>query len=226
MLAKQIVLCESTKDNPSHRSGHAHTEHIKKKGATVDTSNGAKHTLDYVLGRISDPVDMGRDEYAKLFEYVSDLIYPFLSKLGMKRLSESGGALSYKLKKPLDEANMADVRLILAQQSPSLMVRNRPDWEVYLTEKGHWVVVLSRKREGDVRIISNKDEFLQYYDRQLETGFIPPYFWLLEAPHFVVDRAMTIMAAKFQSLEYLEDILSHLRQRFFIVNNGGSTSYP
>ncbi len=191
----------------------------QQKGATVDTSNGAGRTLDFVIGKITDPVEMGREEYGELFMYVSNLMYPYLSKMGMQPLKDVGGSLSYKLVKPFEAENLQRIRLMLAKQGPLLRNSDRAEWEVYLTDKGHWVIVLSRRREGDVRIISGKEDFLQYYDQRLESGFIHPWHWIIDAPHFVVDRATTFMVARLQLMEYLEEMLSHIMQRFFIVNN-------
>lgn len=190
----------------------------------MDTSNGANRTLDFVIGRITDPEELGREEYAELFEYVSNLIYPDLSKMGMKPLNDVGGALSRKLFRAFEKANLQHVRLMLAQQHYLLKGSRNPSWEVYLTEKGHWVIVLSRRPENDVQIISNKDEFLEYYDRMYEDGYVHPWHWLLEAPRFVASRAATLMATRLQKMEFLEETLRHIGQRFFIANNGSSNT--
>lgn len=186
----------------------------------MDTS---KRTLDYIIGRFSDPGELGREEYGEMFKYVSNLIYPFLSNLGMKPLDESKSVMNRKVGVALKNAGLQDVRLLLAKEShdaPRRPMHSNFGWGVYLTEKGHWVIVALWRKEGeDVSIIQTKEDFLEYYDGIQSPGTSPvhPSHWLFSAPSFIVDRAATKIKARGAVLDQLHTALLQSAMRFEMV---------
>lgn len=181
----------------------------------MDTSNSTPSVIDYITNRPVVPNSMTREDYADLFDEVNKLIARYLSDLGMKPIDQT------RLSRIIARSDMEmpyefkGVRATLAYTTGE--TNTGFNWEVYLTEQGHWVIAKTWLGREGLTIIRNRDDFVQYFNRLNSTNGIHPAYWLIAGPQFILGRVITIKSARLATLSKVDDTLSGWNCRIAMI---------
>lgn len=192
----------------------------------MDTSNSPLSPIDFIIERTTTPIVLTRDDYADLFDAVCEFVAPLLSSLGMSPLDQIKGRQGGWGLPDVVGIELEGSRLALVYQtSPSNIRRFNGGlfgaYEVYLTEQGHWLSVMSWREDANgIRIIRNREDFLKYYDAvENDDVGLHPSHWLLRGPQNIVRRAVNKARKRLSHLELVDQKLGDWARRYDMVES-------
>jgi hypothetical protein len=164
-----------------------------------------------------------RDDYADLFDAVCEFVAPLLSSLGMSPLDQIKGRQGGWGLPDVVGIELEGSRLALVYQTHRIhnVFELTGAYEVYLTEQGHWLIVMSWREDANgIRIIRNREDFLKYYDAVENDGVgLHPSHWLLLGPQNIVHRAVSKARARLSRLESMGQKLDDWARRYDMVES-------
>lgn len=194
----------------------------------MDASNSTHRSIDFITENVSVPLEMTREDHADLFDAVNALIAPYLSHIDLEPVEQ----IKYRVfpqhvNELLGEEFQGALMALVYQteRANDRILANQFIHEVYLTEKGQWIVVATwRDGKDATRIIRNREDFLSYYDEIHSDNLPHPSAWLVEGPRTFVSQAIEAVEFYLGSLRELEESLSGYTRRYKMVV--GSTAKP